>query len=137
MPPLRLHAGLGAHAEVEWLRIVWPDGVLQAELELAADRVAKIDELQGKVSSCPPCSPGTATRFDSSPISAARADWGILSPGIYARPTRPSTFPSRIWSRWAASTCSRSEPLEEVVYLDEARLIAVDHPAGTEVSRTR
>ena len=39
MGPYRIHAGLGEYAQVDWLRIIWPDGVLQAELELPADQV--------------------------------------------------------------------------------------------------
>jgi len=50
MPPLRIHAGLGDNDKVEWLRILWPDGVLQAEVDVPADRVIRIEELQRKVS---------------------------------------------------------------------------------------
>ncbi|MCP4258123.1 MAG: tetratricopeptide repeat protein, partial [Planctomycetes bacterium] len=53
MPPNRIHAGLGQYTKVDWLRIMWPDAVLQAELELPADQVMTIEELQRKVSSCP------------------------------------------------------------------------------------
>ena len=37
MAPLRIHAGLGDSATVDWLRIIWPDAVLQAEVEMAAN----------------------------------------------------------------------------------------------------
>ena len=39
VPPYRIHAGLGQYSKVDWLRIMWPDAVLQAELELPADQV--------------------------------------------------------------------------------------------------
>jgi len=51
--PLRIHAGLGENTQIDWLRILWPDAVLQAELELAADRVVEVTELARKTSSCP------------------------------------------------------------------------------------
>ncbi len=53
MLPLRIHAGLGDNAKVDWLRILWPDGVLQAETDVPADRMTKIEELPRKTSSCP------------------------------------------------------------------------------------
>ena len=57
MPPLRIHAGLGPNTEVQWLRVRWPDSVLQAELELAADRVLKIsrDQSQAFLVPAPVC----------------------------------------------------------------------------------
>ncbi len=51
--PLRVHAGLGQHAKVDWLRIMWPDAILQGEVEVAADRVIRIEEQSRKPSSCP------------------------------------------------------------------------------------
>jgi hypothetical protein len=51
--PLRVHAGLGPYAKVDWLRVIWPDGVLQAELEVPGEQVLGLRELQRKTSSCP------------------------------------------------------------------------------------
>ena len=135
MPPLRIHAGLGDNSKVEWLRIVWPDGVLQAEIDVPADRVTKIEELPRKVSSCP-----TLFAWDGSHYQFV-SDFGgagglgyLVAPGQYAPPNPleyvrlPHLAPIQ-----GDYVLQVTEPLEEVVYFDEAKLIAVDHPAGTEV----
>jgi hypothetical protein len=64
LPPLRVHCGLGDRPSVDWLRIIWPDGVLQAELEVPGDRVMALEELQRKTSSCPLLFAWDGTRFE-------------------------------------------------------------------------
>ncbi len=133
--PLRIHAGLGTNTKVDWLRIIWPDGVLQAELEVPGDQILSLRELQRKTSSCPHLFAWDGRRY------AFVADFGgmgglgyLAEPGVYARPdsTEYLRIP-KLAEREGQYVLQILEPLEEVVYVDEIQLIAVDHPAGTEV----
>jgi len=136
MPAYRIHAGLGKQHKVDWLRIIWPDGVLQAELELAADQVLEITELQRKTSSCPHLFAWDGARFAFISDFAGMGGVGYLlgEPGMYAPsdPTEYLPLPN-LRPRDGEYILQVHEPLEEIVYFDEAKLIAVDHPEGTQV----
>ncbi|NUQ62398.1 MAG: VCBS repeat-containing protein [Pirellulales bacterium] len=135
LPPLRIHAGLGDNPTVEWLRILWPDGVLQAELELAAGQVAKISEIQRKAASCPHLFAWTGAYFDFVSDFGGMGGLGYsVAPGVYTAPDPTEYVPlPQLEPLGRDYVLQVVEPLEEVVYFDEARLIAVDHPVGTEV----
>ncbi len=133
--PLRVHAGLGDHPKVDWLRIVWPDAVLQAEIELAGDRVAPITELSRKTSSCPYLFAWDGSRFRFVSDFGGVGGLGYLvAPGTYAMPDPTEYVPvGNLRPRDGFYVLNALTPLEEVTYFDEAKLIAVDHPADTEV----
>ena len=135
MPPYRIHAGLGEYAKVDWLRIMWPDAVLQAELELSADQVITITELQRKVSSCPHLFAWNGSHFEFVSDFGGMGGIGyLLAPDSYAKPDPTEYLPiSNLIPRDDEYILNVLEPLEEVVYFDEAKLIAVDHPVETEV----
>jgi len=135
MPPPRIHVGLGDHPSVQWLRIVWPDAVLQAELELAADRVMEVTELPRKTSSCPYLFAWNGSRFEFVADFGGVGGLGYLvAPGQYATPDPTEYVPlpalKPIDGDYVLHALTR---LEEVTYFDEAKLIAIDHPIGTEV----
>jgi tetratricopeptide (TPR) repeat protein len=135
VPPYRIHAGLGQYSKVDWLRIMWPDAVLQAELELPADQVIKITELQRKTSSCPHLFAWDGTHFEFVSDFGGMGGIGYLStPGEYAKPDPTEYLPiPNIKPRDGEYIFQVLEPIEEVVYFDHTKLIAVDHPAGTQV----
>ncbi|MHB8957357.1 MAG: FG-GAP-like repeat-containing protein [Pirellulaceae bacterium] len=136
MPPLRIHAGLGPHPQVQWLRILWPDSVLQAELEVAADQVRQIAQHNRLMSTCPHLFAWDGSRF------ALVSDFGgvgglgyWLAPGVYGMPRPLEYVPIRRFEpRDGQYVLQILESLEETVYVDETKLIAVDHPENTEVS---
>lgn len=134
-PPLRVHAGLGEHPKVDWLRIVWPDAVLQAELELAANRVATVVELSRKESSCPYLFVWDGSRFRFVGDFGGVGGLGYLvAPGVYAPPDPTEYLPlPPLAPRDGHYVLNALTVLEEVTYFDEAKLIAVDHPLGTQV----
>lgn len=136
MAPYRIHAGLGKYVNVDWLRIIWPDGVLQAELELAADQLITITELQRKTSSCPHLFAWDGTHFEFISDFAGMGGVGYFlgEPGQYAKPDPTEYLPiPNLKARNGEYILQVLEPLEEVIFFDEAKLIAVDHPVGTEV----
>jgi tetratricopeptide (TPR) repeat protein len=135
MPPYRIHAGLGDCTKVDWLRILWPDGVLQAELEIPGDRVAPISEMSRKTSSCPQLFAWDGSHFEFVADFGGKGGLGYLvAPGTFAPPDPVEYLPvPRLKPRDGQYVLQVLEPLEEAAYLDEASLIAVDHPAGTEV----
>jgi len=135
MPPARVHLGLGDNPKVDWLRIVWPDAVVQAEIEVAADRVMEISEVQRKTSSCPYLFAWNGSRFEFVADFGGVGGLGYLvAPGVYAKPdpTEYLRIP-RLKPRNGEYVLQCMTPLEEITYFDEAKLIAVDHPEGTEV----
>jgi len=135
MPAHRIHVGLGPYAKVDWLRIIWPDAILQAELELPADQVIEITELQRKTSSCPHLFVWDGTHFQFVSDFGGMGGMGYLvSPGQYAPPdpTEYLSLPD-LEPLDGHYVLQALEPIEEVVYFDEATLMAVDHPVGTQV----
>jgi hypothetical protein len=135
MPPHRIHAGLGQYTKVDWLRIMWPDAVLQAELELPADQVVTIEELQRKVSSCPHLFVWDGSHFKLVSDFGGMGGIGyLITPDVYSKPDPTEYLPVfDIKPRDGEYVFQVLEPIEEVVYFDEAKLIAVDHPVDTKV----
>jgi hypothetical protein len=135
MPPLRVHAGLGEYAKLDWLRIIWPDAVLQAELELAANQVQTVEQLNRKTSSCPYLFAWTGSHFEFVADFGGVGGLGyLLEPGVYATPDPTEYLPlpdlKPLDGYYVLQTVNG---LEEVIYFDEAKLLAVDHPVGTKV----
>jgi hypothetical protein len=135
MPPLRIHAGLGPNTQVDWLRIVWPDSVVQGDLDLPADKLTRIEELPRKTASCPHLFAWNGTRFDFVADFGGMGGLGYRTgPATFAVPDPTEYVPiPRLESQGGEYLLQVVEPLEEVVYFDEAKLMAVDHPEGTEV----
>jgi hypothetical protein len=135
MPPARVHIGLGDNPKIDWLRIVWPDAVVQGEVEVAADRTLKVVEVQRKTSSCPYLFAWNGGRFEFVADFGGVGGLGyFVSPGVYAKPdpTEYLRIP-RLEPRNGEYVLQCLTPLEEITYFDQAKLIAVDHPEGTEV----
>jgi len=135
MPPLRILAGLGPNPQVDWLRIVWPDSVVQGELDLPADRLTRIEELPRKTASCPHLFAWNGERFDFVADFGGMGGLGYrMGAATFAVPDPTEYVPiPHMQPLDGHYVLQVTEPLEEVVYFDEAKLLAVDHPEGTEV----
>ena len=134
--PLALHFGLGPAKSAEIVRLLWPTGVLQDELDAPAGTRLAVEELDRKGSSCPILYAwdGARMRFQADMIGA-----GVV--GQWAGPgARNVSDPDEYLLVEGAVPDDRGrlrfalvEQMEEVTYLDAARLVAVDHPRGVKV----
>ncbi|MHC4492069.1 MAG: CRTAC1 family protein [Planctomycetota bacterium] len=127
--------GLGPHRQVEVVRIIWPDHTLQAELDIPADRVKVIREVNRKPSSCPLLfvDGPLGSRFVTDFLGSGGLGF-FLERGVYGKPDPDEV----VWigplePKDGVYSLRVLEPLEEISYLDEATLLAVDHPAAVEV----
>jgi tetratricopeptide (TPR) repeat protein len=129
--------GLGGVREAEVVRLLWPTGVLQDEVQLAADRPHRLAENDRRGSSCPILFAWNGSRYEF--IS------DLIGPGTVGHWVAPGerNTPDPTEYVKVAGTCLRAqqgrlslrlqEPMEEVVYLDQVRLIAVDHPSDVDI----
>jgi tetratricopeptide (TPR) repeat protein len=133
-----LLVGLGQAKGIDLLRILWPTGVLQDEIDLPQQRVIAMKEADRRGSSCPVLFvwDGSKYRFVTDVIGA-----GVV--GHWFTPTRRNTPNPGEWVKMegehAALVNGRislrfMEPMEEVNYIDQLRVLAVDHPATVEVN---
>ncbi|MDM8560901.1 FG-GAP-like repeat-containing protein [Candidatus Parabeggiatoa sp. HSG14] len=136
-PPRRLHFGLGNHAKADYVRLFWSDAILQSELEVATNQSWLINKKQRKASSCPILFVWDGERFAYVTDFLGVGGVGFfIEPGVYAPPD--PTEDIRIPPELVATNKGRyliriAEPLEEVTYLDQAHLVAYDHPEEWEV----
>ena len=130
-------AGLGQSEQVDVVRMLWPTGVPQDELDVAASKPVALTELDRRGSSCPVLFAwnGSKYEFISDVIGAAVV-------GHWTSPTSTNQADSDEWikvdgtslrSRNGHLSLRFGEPMEEINYVDRLRLVAVDHPQGTEV----
>ena len=131
-------AGLGNERAAEVVRLLWPTGVPQDEVNLAAKRTHVVAELDRRGSSCPVLFSwnGREYEFIADMIGpgvvghwVAPGERDVPDPDEYLKVAARSVKP-----RNGLLTFRFLEPMEETVYLDQVRLLAVDHPAAFEVN---
>jgi tetratricopeptide (TPR) repeat protein len=130
-------AGLGKRTQVDVVRMLWPTGVIQDEIDVSIAKPQQIVEIDRRGSSCPVLFAwdGTHYQFISDMIgSAVVGHWvgpderNVPDPTEYLKVSG-----SLIKARNRRLSFRFMEPMEEVVYLDQVRLLAVDHPADYDV----
>src|SRR5882762_971697 len=130
-------AGLGTEQKAEVVRLLWPTGVPQDEVNLAAGKTHSIGELDRRGSSCPILFSwnGREYEFIADMIGPgvvghwiAPGERDVPDPDEYLKVAAKSVKP-----RNGLLSFRFMEPMEETVYLDQVRLLAIDHPAAYEV----
>jgi Flp pilus assembly protein TadD len=130
-------AGLGTERNAEVVRLLWPTGVPQDEVNLAAKKEQSIAELDRRGSSCPVLFSWNGREYE---FIADMIGPGVVGHWVAPR-ERDVPDPDEYLKVGARSVQPRNgllsfrfmEPMEETVYLDQVRLLAVDHPAAYEV----
>jgi len=149
-----LTIGLGQAKVADVVRMTWPTGVLQDEIEVAANTPQTFTEMDRRGSSCPTLFAWDGTHYQlvGDMLGAGVVGhWIAESEGKVvrniARPTesikldrnslreKDDFHPSQNQGRMGHPMLSFRfmEPLEESVYLDQVQLLAVDHPAEVDV----
>ena len=132
--PADLLFGLGRRTAADSVRVLWPSGVLQAEL---AGRSMKIAELDRKPSSCPFLFTWNGSRFEFVTDflgGGEMGDW--VGPGEWSAPDADEYVRIRgdqLRAREGRYEVRITNELEEAMFLDRVQLVAVDHPRGSEV----
>jgi tetratricopeptide (TPR) repeat protein len=135
--PPEILAGLGKNSQADIVRMLWPTGVLQDEIDVAVNKPVSFLELDRRGSSCPTLFAwnGEKYEFVSDVIGA-----GVI--GHWISPTSKNTPNPDEWVKIDGSKLRAKdgylsvrfgEPMEEVNYIDQLRMVAVDHPAGIDV----
>jgi tetratricopeptide (TPR) repeat protein len=172
-----LTVGLGQAKQADVVRMLWPTGVLQDEVEIAANKQAEFTEIDRRGSSCPTLFVwdgkhyelvadilgagvvghwvGPGERNIPRPTEWVKVDRNLVQekpegapslsrsarqggevdvPSVGNQNPRPvSTKGVETRTGHPVLSFRLMEPMEEVVYLDAVKLVAVDHPAMEEV----
>jgi tetratricopeptide (TPR) repeat protein len=135
-PPLA-HFGLRDRGVADFVRLLWPGGVLQAELDVPAGQRIETSELDRKGSSCPVLFAWNGAKYGFVTDFLGVGGLGLwIAPGVRGKPD-PDEYvkiePDQLQPRDGAYLLQVLENLEEVTYLDETKLMAIDHPREIEV----
>jgi len=132
-----LTVGLGQSTQADVVRMLWPTGILQDEVEVAADREQKYMEIDRRGSSCPTLFVWDGERYQLvGDMLGAGVVGHWVGPGQRDIP-RPVEYikidHKAIREKDGKLSFRFMEPLEEAVYLDQVKLLAVDHPEDFDV----
>lgn len=132
-----LVVGLGKERRVDIVRALWPTGIIQDEAQIAANSSTKIAEIDRRGSSCPVLWvwDGKHYRFIGDMLGAGVVGHWV-GPGERNIPDSTEYIKvdgEHVERRNGLLSFRFMEPLEEVVYLDQVRLLAIDHPKDLDV----
>jgi cytochrome c-type biogenesis protein CcmH/NrfG len=153
--------GLGQSKEADIVRMLWPTGVLQDEIQIAGDKRQEFLEIDRRGSSCPTLFAWNGERYEfvADMLGAAVVGhWIGPNQRDIPRPVEYIKIPRdvvrvrenphfsqnqgevghpadarRLTPDAGVLSFRFMEPLEEAVYLDQVRLLAIDHPADFDV----
>jgi hypothetical protein len=132
-----LHFGVGGAQSLETVRITWPNGLIQNETAKMAGALHHFEEKPRLSGSCPMIYTWNGREFEFisevlgvAPLGASLGDGKFF----------PVDHDEYVWidgkqlrERDGFYEVRITEELREVAYLDQIKLIAVDHPANLEI----
>ncbi|MES1240875.1 MAG: FG-GAP-like repeat-containing protein [Acidobacteriota bacterium] len=129
--------GLGLRAAIDAVRITWPNGLIQNETKQAVDRAATFKEAPRLSGSCPMIFTWNGERFQFitdvlgvAPLGASAGDGEYFPVDHDEYVQIPGEALAEVDGRYEIRV---AEELREVAYLDQVRLLAVDHPVAVEI----
>ncbi|MBA3242791.1 MAG: VCBS repeat-containing protein [Acidobacteria bacterium] len=141
--------GLGRREQADAVRVLWPSGVVQSESEFAASATVRpkpaaplaltipVTELDRKPSSCPYLYAWNGERFEFITDFMGGGELGYwVAPGVRAEPDPDEYVRIRgdqLKERGGRYELRVTNELEEALFVDHLKLVAVAHPAGVEV----
>jgi lipoprotein NlpI len=147
--PADILFGLGKRLTADAVRVIWPAGIVQAETEIARavnsntanTRITfatlDVTELDRKPSSCPYLYAWNGERFEFITDFMGGGEMGYLEePGRHNTPDPVEYVRIRgdqLKERNGRYELRVTNELEEALFADQFRLIAIDHPRGVEV----
>jgi tetratricopeptide (TPR) repeat protein len=146
-----LTVGLGQAKQADVVRMLWPTGVLQDEVEILANQQKNILEIDRRGSSCPTLFVWDGTHYElvSDMLGAGVVGhWvgpnerNIPRPVEWVKVDR-NAMREKLDSDFSHTPAEAEhsgkfrfflmEPMEEVVYIDAVKMVAIDHPADEDV----
>ena len=129
------HFGLGAFDAADVVRVVWTNGVPQNVVEpQARQRILETQILKG---SCPFLYVYDGEKYQFVTDLLWRAPLGLVTPMGFVAPDETKDFVkiprTQIKPKSGRYSIQITEELWETAYFDEVKLIAVDHPADTDI----
>ena len=129
--------GLGNRRSVDVVRLLWPGGVLQSEINLPINQTRLIHELDRKGTSCPLLYTWNGSRYQFVTDFLGGCAIGYLEePGRYNTPDTDEYVKisgTQLQPKDGKYSLKINNQLEEVLYIDQTELLALDHPADLEV----
>jgi len=132
-----LTIGLGPVKQVDTVRITWPNALIQNQTNETAGRAAVYKEMPRLSGSCPMIFAWNGAKFEFiadvlgvAPLGASSGDGNYFPVDHDEYVQIPSGQLSLNSGRYEIRI---TEELHEVSYIDQARLVAVDHPAGVDI----
>src|SRR5262249_32935708 len=126
--------GLNKSPSVELVRLRWPDGTMQCELNARADAKLALAEYSRKEGSCPVLFTWDGERFVCIGDFLGGGGLGyLIAPGVYSQPDRDESVAiagDQLRPIDGALRVSLTEPMDEISYIDHLRLEVVDRPPG-------
>ncbi|HVN80180.1 MAG TPA: FG-GAP-like repeat-containing protein [Terriglobia bacterium] len=135
--PPEVILGLGGHERVDALRLLWPGGVLQSEINLPINQVRIVKELDRKGTSCPLLYSWNGSKYQFVTDFLGGCAIGYLEePGRYSIPDTDEYVRiegTQLRPRKGVYSLRINNQLEEVLYIDQTQLLVLDHPAQQHV----
>jgi tetratricopeptide (TPR) repeat protein len=128
---------LGGHAKIDTIRIFWPNGLIQNEINQTVNRILAIKEKPRLAGSCPMIYTwnGDGFRFLTdvlgvAPLGASSGDGQFFGTDHQEYVSIPA---KALKEKDGAYEVRMTEELREVSFMDQIQLQAVDHPAEVEI----
>lgn len=142
-----VEAGVGSSEKVEVVRITYPNGIVQSELDVDLDNQELIDDPESafgefsepaeQVGSCPFLYTWNGEEYEFISDVLGITPLGLpVAPGMMVPPDHDEFVLVRgdqLREQDGLLKMQFTEELREVTYLDRIRLDAIDHPVGTAV----
>ncbi|NOT61096.1 MAG: CRTAC1 family protein, partial [Acidobacteria bacterium] len=137
--PASMIFGLGFRTQVDTLNLIWPAGIVQSELAIKANQRETIEELDRKGTSCPLLYTWNGSEYQfvtdflggsaiGSRVGGGKNDWNTPDTDEYVLVSA-----EQLKAKDGRYSIRLNNQLEEVIYFDAVKLLAVDHPATTSI----